>query len=377
VTRGGIRKIQALHMIQNNVNILTSLLFILLATFANLAWGQENDLEKKVVSAMDAAFKNWLSINDVRDGAFVVMRDDRAIGMFAYGERTVDLPVAVASLTKAITGACIAHLVDSDRLQLQDKLVDILKKEFEPLGRPQDLRINQITISDLLRNRSGLSASVDYTQNGISQFLKRYSRHKKNYQPQIDQIMRFDLTADPGSTYHYANINWLLLGLVIEQASGEPYENFCYEAVLKPLNLPISGLNPDWEMMSSYGGWRISAVDYAKFASKLVGSVRSRDGPVNRWLLKLSNEAGGIGKSFYALGTNIRFTANGRILWHSGHWNLKTSAVDGFVDVSFGAYFASFDNGYTYVANYSKGVQGKALVDLDRVMWNAIKGSAH
>ena len=56
---------------------------------------------------------------------------------------------------------------------------------------------------------------------------------------------------------------------------------------------------------------------------------------------------------------------------------MKTGGVDGFMDASFGAYFASFDNGYTYVTNYSKGIQGKALSDLDRAMWSAIKSSAN
>ena len=364
-------------MTNRNPTILSSLFFLLLATFTLSVWGQANDSERKVVAAMDVAFKSWLNTNEIKDGALVVMRGDRVIGTFANGERTADLPVTVASLTKAITGACIAQLIDTDKLQLQDKLVDLLEKEFEPLGKPQDLRINQITISDLLRNRSGFSASVDYTQNGISQFLRRYSRLKKNSQPQIDQVMRFELTADPGSTYHYANINWLLLGLVIEHISGKPYENYCYDTILKPLNLPISGLSPDWLMMSSYGGWQISAQDYAKFASQLARSVRERDGPVNRWLIQLSNEAGGAGKSFYALGTNIRFTPNGRTLWHSGSWNVKTSGVDGFMDVSFGAYFASLNNGYTYVTNYSKGIQGKALGDLDRAMGTAIQSSAN
>jgi hypothetical protein len=51
--------------------------------------------------------------------------------------------------------------------------------------------------------------------------------------------------------------------------------------------------------------------------------------------------------------------------------------VDGFVDASFGAYFASLNNGYTYVTNYSKGIQGKALGDLDRAMGTAIQSSAN
>ena len=127
-------------MTQRDPVIVSSLFFFLLATFTFSVWGQANDSEKKVVVAMDVAFKSWLNTNEIKDGALVVMRDDRVIGTFANGERTADLPVTVASLTKASTGACIAQLIDTDKLQLQDKLVDLLKKEFKPLGRTYSTR---------------------------------------------------------------------------------------------------------------------------------------------------------------------------------------------------------------------------------------------
>ncbi len=349
--------------------------FTALALPAGFALGQTAEQNKKMEESTGRAFNAWLSENGIKDGALVVMRAGEMIGRAYQGQRKSDMPVTVASLTKAITGACIAQLIDSGKLQLTDKMADVLKVELEPLGKPQDPRFNLISIADLLRNRSGLKPAVDYTQGGLGQYLAAYSRTRKNLSKQMDQVARFELAADPGSTYHYLNVNWLLLGAVVERITGEAYESYCYKAVVKPLGLPVSGLSPEWAMLSSYGGWQISAQDYAKFASQLAQSVIDRKGSVNEWLMQLSADAGGPGKSFYALGTSMRFTSKGRTIWHSGSWSAKSNGLDGFVEDSFGSYFASFDNGVTYVVNYSKAMRDKALADLDSSMAKAIRES--
>ena len=337
------------------------------------AWAQDSTQNKKIAESTERVFKAWLTDNGIKDGAMVVMRAGEVVGRAEQGDRKIDVPVTVASLTKAITGACVAQLIDAGKLQLTDKVADVLKAELSRLDKPKDARFNQVSIADLLQNRSGYSPSADYTQGGVGHYLRGNSQKQKNMLAQMDQVTRFDLAADPGSTYHYANLNWLLLGIVIERVTGEAYEDYCYKAILKPLNLPLSGLSPEWTMLSSYGGWHISAQDYARFAAQLTKSVVDRKGPVNDWLLKLSAEAGA-GRAFYALGTSIRITPNGRTFWHSGSWLAKGSGAGGYFDSSFGSYFASFDNGVTYMVHYSKSMSGKTG-DLDRLMGLAIRES--
>ena len=338
------------------------------------AWAQEDIQNKKIAESTGHVFTTWLADNGIKDGAMVVMRSGKVIGSAEQGDRRINIPVTVASLTKAFTGACAAQLIDSGKLKLNDKLANLLKIELTNLDKPSDARFHQITISDLLLNRSGFSPSADYTQGGLSFYTSRNDRKKKNLLQQMDQVTRFNLATDPGSTYHYANLNWLLLGAVIERITGESYEDYCYKAILKPLNLPVFVLSPEWAMLSSYGGWYTTAQDYAHFASQLGQSVMNRKGPVNDWLLKLSDEAGA-GKSFYALGTNMRVTPVGRTVWHSGSWLAKGSGQGGAYDASFGSYFVSYDNGVTYMAHYSKSVGGKPMSDFDRLMTQAIRES--
>ncbi|HMS26793.1 MAG TPA: serine hydrolase domain-containing protein [Burkholderiaceae bacterium] len=338
-----------------------------------LAFAQDDTKNKKLGEATERVFATWLVDNGIKDGAMVVMRSGEVIHRYEKGNRKVDKPVTIASLTKAFTGACVAQLIDAGQLQLTDKLADVLKVDLANLDKPIDARFNQITISDLLRNRSGFSPSADYTLGGMANFLRGNDRSKKNHQSQMDQITRFVLASDPGSTYFYLNLNWLLLGSVIERVTGESYENYCYKAILKPINLPAFVLSPEWTMMSSYGGWYTTAQDYARFADQLGRSVALRKGPVNEWLLKLNAEVGA-GKPFYALGTNIRITPRGRTFWHAGSWLAKGTGVGGSFDDSFGSLFVSYDHGVTYMMHYSNAMQGKAG-DLERLMGQAIRES--
>jgi CubicO group peptidase (beta-lactamase class C family) len=338
------------------------------------AWGQTSSetTNLKMADATSRIFKEWLSENGIKDGAMVVMRSGQVLGRTEVGERKTNIPYTIASLTKAITGACTAQLIDTGKLKLTDTLADVLKVALAELPKPVDARFALITMSDLLRNRSGLSIQTHFTNGGNRAWMQGYPRKQKNMSQQLALVPRFDLAADPGSTYRYANVNWLLLGMVIEQVSGEAYEDYCYRAVLKPLNLPVSGLSPGWAITSSYGGWHISAEDYGVFAAQIGSSVMARKGVVNEWLLQLDADEGASGKAFYALGTNMRITAAGRTFWHSGSWQSRGSATDGFYDDSFGSHFASFDNGVTYAVNYSKAMTNQTSV-LDKRMAQAIR----
>lgn len=349
----------------------TACLALAVALGGASVWAQDASKNQKMAEATASVFMTWLADNNIQDGAMVVMRGGEIVARAERGQRMTDVPVTVASLTKAITGACVAQLIDAGKLHLTDKLADVLQAELAPLPKPQDPRFGQITVADLLRNRSGLAPDADYTQGKLVIYLGKYSKNQKGWAAQMDRVTQFPLATDPGSTYHYANVNWLLLGAVVARVTGEAYEDYCYKAVLKPLNIPVSGLSPDWPMLTSYGGWHIAAQDYAKFASQLDASMAGRKGPVNDWLLKLAAEEGG--KAFYALGTNMRIGLKGRTFWHSGSWSAKVRGMDGPLDVSFGSYFASFDFGVTYAVNYSKAMGGKLLGELDQKMAVAVR----
>ena len=54
----------------------------------------------------------------------------------------------------------------------------------------------------------------------------------------LAKIVKRPLESEPGNEYRYSNAGYVVLGLVIEAASGKSYEQYCQEAVFRPAGLP-------------------------------------------------------------------------------------------------------------------------------------------
>src|SRR5258706_10398139 len=102
------------------------------------------------------AMKDW----EVPGVAIAVIKDDRVVLSKGYGVRKLGDPTlvdertlfAIGSSGKAFTAAAIAMLVDDDKLQFDDRVIDHMPT-FE-LFDPQVTR--EMTVRDLLTHRSGL-----------------------------------------------------------------------------------------------------------------------------------------------------------------------------------------------------------------------------
>lgn len=137
-----------------------------------------------------------------------------------------DHAFAVASVTKTIAAACILQLVDEGKLHLDDSLHQWL--DTFPFINPN------ITIRQLLRHQSGI---YDVLQN-------------PSFQPQLltdvnrlwdfEDIIRVFIRApafQPGARWAYSNTNYLLLGMIIEAATGNSYLYELKKRFFEPLGL--------------------------------------------------------------------------------------------------------------------------------------------
>ena len=349
-------------------------LAVSLATLS--AFAQDAQAER-----MRAAFETWLKEQGFANAALVVMRGDTTIGRYGFGNRMADSAVPVASLTKAITGACVAQLIDSGKLKFEERMAELLKPIFAKAGLPADSRFAVITVAHLLSNRSGLSEDGGDNMTvgqGLLRHLQTYSAREKRSAELIARLPTIKLDFAPGERYHYHNANWLALGLIVEAVTSRPYEEYCYETVLQPLGVSKTGLNPDWMVMAGYGGWKISAQEYAKFAASVVATIRKRNGAAWAWMQqredkRMSAYDAAPNAAYYAFGMNLRTLQDGGInAYHSGSWSFKASGVrDGELHGSFGSYFVAYANGITYVANY-EGVP-KVVNTLDRALGAAMR----
>jgi CubicO group peptidase (beta-lactamase class C family) len=128
----------------------------------------------------------------------------------------------LASVNKMITAVAVAQLVEAGKLSFDDPLAKFLP-DF-----PNPRAAREIRIKHLLSHTSGLGS---YLGAGIS----------GSRAGTVDEMMRFATDTGtafaPGTRWRYSNTGFLVLGKVIEKASGQSYFDYVREHVLVPAGM--------------------------------------------------------------------------------------------------------------------------------------------
>jgi CubicO group peptidase (beta-lactamase class C family) len=311
---------------------------------------------------MIRAFKTWAKKWNVPNTSIAIMRGTTLIGSYGKGTHTPTTPVGVASESKAITAICIAKLVEDKKFSFNSRLNALLSDYFVA-HPPKDSRVKGITVGDLLTHSSGIT--YDPSQGSDGGKIEELPLGKVDLARQATITFKQELGTTPGSNYFYNNMNYALLGLIIETVTGTSYEHYCYQNVLKPAGVTPTKLIPQWRELSSWAGWKISAVNYARFLAYFLPSQRLLNIPVSTWP-KYSFGDG----SFYTLGAFMRVNPNGpgHNFWHDGSWSWDDPAA------SFGGYYTVIGQNVRYMANYEPTISDTAVNDLDSVMYDAAIG---
>lgn len=141
---------------------------------------------------------------------------------------TADSPFHVGSTTKFVTGLLAATLAAEKQLSLDEPLV----KRW-PEFRLSDARWADITLTDLLSQRSGLG-SVDWPYFWDSSLTRR------DY---IGRATFFPMAKPFRSAWKYANANFVIAGTYLERVSGMTWEGLVCDRLLTPLQLNNSGFD--------------------------------------------------------------------------------------------------------------------------------------
>ncbi len=167
---------------------------------------------------------------EVAGASLLVVRDGKAIVRRGYGYANLEEHVKaspetnyrLASVTKQFTAACILLLKQDGKLRLQDRV----RKWLPQLPASDD----GITIYDLLTHSSGL---IDYEDLIPS-----------NRTTQLDDADVLSMIAsqhrlyfEPGSAHRYSNGGYVLLGLIVERASGLDLADFMKKRIFHPLGM--------------------------------------------------------------------------------------------------------------------------------------------
>jgi CubicO group peptidase (beta-lactamase class C family) len=168
-------------------------------------------------------------------GSVMVARSNQIVFMKGYGLANRELGVAnapdtkfrIASNTKQFTALCILILQEQGKLSVDDPV-----SKFLP-DCPSTW--SKIKIRHLLNHTSGIP---DYTK-----FPDYISTTALPCPP--DKMMKLlrdkPLEFEPGGRFAYSNSSYILLGCIVEKASGQSYEQFMQQFVFTPLGMKDSG----------------------------------------------------------------------------------------------------------------------------------------
>ncbi|QYX66387.1 beta-lactamase family protein [Shewanella putrefaciens] len=138
----------------------------------------------------------------------------------------VDDTFQIGSITKQFTAAAILQLVQNKKLSLKSTLGDFIK----------DIPVEyaSLTIESVLSHTSGLqNYNLDA---GIRQRWDKYA----TIDEVINQVSKMPVLRKPGVDYAYSNTGYILLGKVIEVASGLTYSEYLQRNIFSPLGMQNS-----------------------------------------------------------------------------------------------------------------------------------------
>jgi D-alanyl-D-alanine carboxypeptidase len=319
-------------------------------TASNGSVSGEYDLQLFNVSGeglpgFDEVMVDFMRQFTVPGASYAVVKDGKLVMVRGYGLADVETQEVVtpaslfriADISKPITATAIMKLVDDGLLDLDEKMFTILVDKFPIVNLP-DVRITDITVRQLLNHTSGTNLTPQPMFNqGLIAFDKQVESP-----PTLDVILDWfadrTLGASPGERFFYHNMNYVLLGRVIEAKSGMTYEEYVKTNILDPIevteariglshqaekfpkevsyyspftsdvksvfdtdvdpvSLPYGGIG-DIQNMDAHGGWIASVVDLARFALATDGNPAQEDiitSGSQEYMVEVGSEGNGSG----------------------------------------------------------------------------------
>lgn len=191
--------------------------------------------------------------------AFLVLRDGRVVYEFYANGGGRDAWVTSFSVAKSMLSVLVGLAVQDGAIRSLDDPVT----RYLPELRARDPRFEQVTLRHLLRMASGIRYAEFPFLNGDD--AKTY------YHPDLRRLALAESRIDgpPGERFHYNNFHPLLLGLVLERATGQPVAQYLERRLWQPAGMVGSA---SWSLDSDASGFEklesgfnARAEDFARF----------------------------------------------------------------------------------------------------------------
>lgn len=281
---------------------------------------------------------------------------NEAVG-YADGKKKLaekDNQFKIASITKIMTSVVILQLEEEGKLTLSDPISRYLTDTgFERVNKlhyyKNEAYGKSITIKLLLQHRSGLADL--FTDAAFRFYLNANFNKKQQWNPEklMNRYYKYGLNKKahfiPDSGYYYSDVNYFLLGLIIEKLSGQTLSQQFRTRIFEPLNMQntyfeyYEAANGNGNMAHSFlgkrnitkilntsydwagGGVVSTTFDLALFLKGIFeGKLYKNDTTLKKMTVMLPHPLKSGRISYYGLGL-YQYTFNGDIYYgHGGFW---------------------------------------------------------
>jgi CubicO group peptidase (beta-lactamase class C family) len=208
---------------------------ILLSTFSS--YGQ-NSVESLMALYAEEGQHN--RIESPFNGVMLVTKNGKVLLKKAYGfsdkekniNLTTDSRFLIGSVTKQFTAMLVLQQVESGAIALDKTINDYLPYFPKDKGK-------ELTIHRLLSHTSGLPHYEGLRRLNIP--LDKFREEAITVKSYAQLIGKMDLINEPGTQFYYSSMNYILLGAILEQVSGQSFSQLIQEKIAKPLKLKNTG----------------------------------------------------------------------------------------------------------------------------------------
>lgn len=198
---------------------------VVIATFPSYQ-ASETITDQQISKELADSFNGTVIVSQATEDGYDVYYSNAAGTNGGYSADTI---YDVGSISKIYTTVGILLLQEEGLLNLTDPINMYLDNV------PSDKQ--GITIEMLLTHSSGI-------------YVEENTDHSVTKEAELSRILTSDLGFSPGENYKYSNAGFTLLAAIIEDASGDSYENYLQSSIFDKLGLTTTGF-PNSENLNS------------------------------------------------------------------------------------------------------------------------------
>ena len=196
-------------------------IFIIVLTTTIVSANGGNQIDSLIEKSMRDSNLPGMAVGIIKNGESIY---SDAKGIDGYEEDlTETTPMFIGSISKSFTALAVMQLVEKDLINLDAPI-----REYIPYFKVANPKLSEsITVRQVLIQQTGLSRKKQLPSSNYNITLKE----------RVQSLSNMEEIVENGKEFHYLNDHYAILGLLIEEVTGNSYASYMEKNVFSPMKL--------------------------------------------------------------------------------------------------------------------------------------------